>query len=578
MKDNPTPPDNQDDPFANLTKELQEQNTLSKVAADNQALSDNLQNQLLNDSVKLSDEQRKSMEEMIRTLQSKDPADLERQKEARAHADNVLEALEGILSNTEDLGKIEGPVAGVSAALLAIPVALLALGAGFAVGVAESFTKIIKVFTKVIFKAVNAVTKLFGIDLAKIGKGLGKSITGFTKGIGASIKGIGTGASARIAKIADSIGDVFKPLTKGLTNIKRAFTAGFAGLKTFRTATGQFGKLGFFGKLGGVFQSLTKPIKSISGLFTNMMRWVLEPLKAVSKNLRAVKGAIPGGGVSKLMKPVTSTLKTIFGVIKNVAKVAGGFGRTLGRLFLPITVVMAVFDTVKGAMAGFDKYSEKGFLEGIIGGYFGAISGLLKGFIGLPLDLLKDGISWIAGKLGFENFSEQLDSFSFSELIGNLFTSITDTIVGFIGSIKDSIADIGIGGLIQNVALNLLKIFKKIATFPLAVAAGAVAGLAAAWPGGDSPGEAFMKGFNAVQSAGDAQIDSMKVQGDGMNEKGEEIKTMSGENELEKSSAQPTVVSAVNAVTSDNSTTRGGDTYVMSPSKPNRSREALASR
>lgn len=578
MKDNPTPPDNQDDPFANLTKELQEQNTLSKVAADNQALSDNLQNQLLNDSVKLSDEQRKSMEEMIRTLQSKDPADLERQKEARAHADNVLEALEGILSNTEDLGKIEGPVAGVSAALLAIPVALLALGAGFAVGVAESFTKIIKAFTKVIFKAVNAVTKLFGIDLAKIGKGLGKSITGFTKGIGASIKGIGTGASARIAKIADSIGDVFKPLTKGLTNIKRAFTAGFAGLKTFRTATGQFGKLGFFGKLGGVFQSLTKPIKSISGLFTNMMRWVLEPLKAVSKNLRAVKGAIPGGGVSKLMKPVTSTLKTIFGVIKNVAKVAGGFGRTLGRLFLPITVVMAVFDTVKGAMAGFDKYSEKGFLEGIIGGYFGAISGLLKGFIGLPLDLLKDGISWIAGKLGFENFSEQLDSFSFSELIGNLFTSITDTIVGFIGSIKDSIADIGIGGLIQNVALNLLKIFKKIATFPLAVAAGAVAGLAAAWPGGDSPGEAFMKGFNAVQSAGDAQIDSMKVQGDGMNEKGEEIKTMSGENELEKSSAQPTVVSAVNAVTSDNSTTRGGDTYVMSPSKPNRSREALASR
>jgi len=578
MKDNPTPPDNQGDPFANLTKELQEQNTLSKAAADNQALSDNLQNQLLNDSVKLSDEQRKSMEEMIRTLQSKDPADLERQKEARAHADNVLEALEGILSNTEDLGKIDGPVAGVSAALLAIPVALLALGAGFALGVAESFTKIIKVFTKVIFKAVNAVTKLFGIDLAKIGKGLGKSISGFTKSLGASIKGLGTGASARIAKIADSIGDVFKPLTKGLTNIKRAFTAGFAGLKTFRTAVGQFGKAGLLGKLGGLFQSLTKPFKAIGGAVKSLKDFVLAPIKAVGTSLRSLKGAIPGGGVSKLMKPVTSTLKTIFGVIKNVAKVAGGFGRTLGRLFLPITVVMALFDTFKGAMAGFDKYSEKGFLEGIIGGLFGGIAGFLKGFIGLPLDLLKDGISWIAGKLGFENFSEQLDSFSFSELIGNLFTSITDTIVGFIGSIKDSIADIGIGGLIQNVALNLLKIFKKIVTFPSAVASGAMHAIAAAMPGGETPGEAFMNGFNKVFTMGDSAIDSMKVQGDGLNEKGEEIKTMSGENELEKSSAQPTVVSAVNAVTSDNSTTRGGDTYVMSPSKPNRSREALASR
>jgi len=578
MKDNPTPPDNQDDPFAAMTKELQEQNTLSKAAADNRDLSDKLQNQLLNDSVKLSDDQRKSMEEMIRTLQSKDPGDLEQQKEARAHADKVLEALEGILSNTEDLGKINGPIEGASAALLAIPIALLALGAGFAVGVAESFAKIIKVFTKVIFKAVNAITKLFGIDLAKIGKGLGKSITGFTKGIGASIKGLGTGASARIAKIADSIGDVFKPLTKGLTNIKRAFTAGFAGLKTFRTATGQFGKAGLLGKLGGLFQSLTKPFKAIGSTVKSIKDFVLTPLKSAGSTLKTIKSALPSGGMSKGLKPLMDGVKRVLSLVKSVGTFAGTFGRVLGRLFLPITVIMSLFDTFKGAMSGFEKYSEQGFLEGIIGGLFGGISGLLTGLIGLPLDLLKDGISWIAGKLGFDNFSETLDSFSFSELIGQLFTSITDTIVGFIGSIKDSIADIGIGGLIQNVALNLLKIFKKIVTFPAAVASGAMHAIAAAMPGGETPGEGFMRGFNKVFTAGDDSIDSMKVQGDGLNEKGEEIKSMSGENELEKSSAQPTVVSAVNAVTSDNSVQRGGDTYVMSPSKPNRSREALASR
>ena len=578
MKDSPTPPDNQEDPFASLTKELQEQNTLSKAAADNQSLSDNLQNQLLNDSIKLSDEQRKSMEEMVRTLQSKDPADLERQKEARAHADKVLEALEGILSNTEDLGKISGPVEGASAAILAIPAALLALGAGFVVGVAESFAKIIKLFTKGIFKTVNSITKLFGLDLTKIGKSFSAGVNGLSKSINSAMKGLGISASGRIAKIGKGIGDIFKPLTNGLKNIKRAFTAGFAGLKVFRTATGQFGKVGFFGKLGGLFQSLTKPFKAIGGAVKSLKDFVLTPIKTVGSSLRSIKSALPSGGVSKVIKPAVDTIKRIVGILKSVAKVAMGFGRTLGRLFLPITVVMSLFDTFKGAMAGFEKYSEAGFLEGIIGGLFGGISGFLEGFIGLPLDLLKSGISWIAGKLGFENFSEQLDSFSFKDLIANLFTSITDTIVGFIGSIKDSIADIGIGGLIQNVALNLLKIFKKIVTFPSAVASGAMHAIAAAMPGGETPGEGFMRGFNKVFTAGDDSIDSMKVQGDGMNEKGEEIKSMSGENELEKSSAQPTVVSAVNAVTSDNSTTSGGNTYNMMSQKPNKTRESVASR
>jgi hypothetical protein len=231
---------------------------------------------------------------------------------------------------------------------------------------------------------------------------------------------------------------------------------------------------------------------------------------------------------------------------------------------------MSVFDTFKGALSGFDKYKDKGFLEGIIGGLFGGISGLLVGLIGLPLDLLKDGISWIASKLGFENFSEQLDSFSFSDMIGNLFTSITDTIIGFIGSIKDSIADIGFGGMIANMGFELLKIFKKIATFPLAVAAGAVSGLAAAWPGGDTPGEAFMKGFNKVQNFGDSSIDSMKIQGDGMNEKGEQIKTTSAENAQGQASLSSVGSSNSTVAVADNSKKTNSTTTIINTQPRNR--------
>ena len=59
---------------------------------------------------------------------------------------------------------------------------------------------------------------------------------------------------------------------------------------------------------------------------------------------------------------------------------------------------------------------------------------------------------------------------------------------------------------------------------------------------------------------------------------GVELMTVSAQNVELRSAANQSGGSTVNAVSSDNSSTRGGDTYVMAPSKPNRSREALASR
>ena len=137
--------------------------------------------------------------------------------------------------------------------------------------------------------------------------------------------------------------------------------------------------------------------------------------------------------------------------------------------------------------------------------------------------------------------------------------------LGFVQNIKDTIADIGIMGMVQNLALELLKIFKKIVLFPTAVAAGAVKGLAAAWPGGKTPGEAFMEGFNSVFTMGDAKIDSMKVQGDGMNESGEEIKTTSEENAAGQASltARAAEVGGNIVDASKNAVTNVGDTVIQ---------------
>jgi hypothetical protein len=516
--------------------------TMVKAKEEEQAAAESIESQTKLSAVlqekgnDLTSEQTREFEKLLATLSGDSGLKAEERKEANARAQQLIDILGDIADNTKDLGKIDSVAEGAFTSLLSIPTILLGLSAGVVFGITESFVKLGKILTKGVLKAVGPIVKsvlrLWKTLFGGVFKLLNKIpfVKSFTSAIGGFFKSFKAGFVARTGNIGKSIASTFKVVTNSLKNMKAAFAAGFSGLKMFRTATGQFGKLGFFGKMGKLLGTLAKPFKAMAGMLRSFKAYVLAPVDGIKNALSSIKALVPSGGSSKSMKAVGEVIGRVMKIMRSVTKAAFGFGRILGRLFVPITVLMSVFDTFKGALSGFDKYKDKGFLEGIIGGLFGGISGLLTGLIGMPLDLLKSGVSWIASKLGFENFSEQLDAFSFSDMISNLFTSITDTIVGFIGSIKDSIADIGIGATIANVALEMLKIFKKVATFPLAVAAGAVAGLAAAWPGGDTPGEAFMKGFNKVQSFGDAQIDSMKIQGDGMNEKGEEIKTTSAEN------------------------------------------------
>ena len=524
----------------------------------------------------LSADQTNQFGKLLESLNGDSGLKAEERKEANAKAQQLLDLLGEIADNTADLGKIDSVAEGAFASLLSIPTILLGLTAGLVVGITESFAKIVKVLGKSILKAVapivKSVLRLWKTLFGGVFKLLNKIpfVKSFTTAIGGFFKSFKAGFVAKTGGLSKSIGNVFKVVTNGLKNMKSAFSAGFNGLKVFRNATGQFGKLGFFGRIGKILSSIASPFKAMGNMLKAFKNYVLAPMKGIGAVLAPIKSMMPSGGSSKLVKPAMEAIKRVMSIMRSVGKAAFMFGRVLGRLFLPITVLMSVFDTFKGALSGFDKYKDKGFLEGIIGGLFGGISGLLTGLIGMPLDLLKDGVSWIASKLGFENFSEQLDSFSFSDMISNLFTSITDTIVGFIGSIKDSIADIGFGGMIANMGFELLKIFKKIATFPLAVAAGAVSGLAAAWPGGDTPGEAFMKGFNKVQNFGDSSIDSMKIQGDGMNEKGEQIKTTSAENAQGQASLSSVGSSNSTVAVADNSKKTNSTTTIINTQPRNR--------
>jgi len=122
-------------------------------------------------------------------------------------------------------------------------------------------------------------------------------------------------------------------------------------------------------------------------------------------------------------------------------------------------------------------------------------------------------------------------------MFDNLFDAIKNAVLGFFNTIRDSIADIGVGGLIKNIMLSLMSIFMKIAAFPRAIAAGALSAIAAAMPGGESPKEAFSRKFNEVMSRGQATIDAMMSKRDGKDEDGQIIDALSKEGKVLQSQA-----------------------------------------
>lgn len=117
--------------------------------------------------------------------------------------------------------------------------------------------------------------------------------------------------------------------------------------------------------------------------------------------------------ISKFVMPVVNALKEVGSFLKSLAPVSG-IARLLRFLGGPFTMALfAIFDFVSGFIKGFQ---EGGLLEGF---KQGALE-IIRGFITKPLDLLKDIVSWAAGKLGFKEFEKQLDSFSFTDLFNQL--------------------------------------------------------------------------------------------------------------------------------------------------------------
>jgi hypothetical protein len=169
---------------------------------------------------------------------------------------------------------------------------------------------------------------------------------------------------------------------------------------------------------------------------------------------------IISGSVASLVSKVFVGVGKAFAV---VGKVAASLGKVLltgvkilgtalrgvfAAISLPFALITAALVGLAMGVMGFveDFQSEEGtFMDKLIAGLGGFVKGFMK-LITVPLDLLKDAIAWVAGALGFDEFETMLDGFSFTEGFGE----IVDSVVGFVQSIKDWIAN-SVKDLVNNI-------------------------------------------------------------------------------------------------------------------------------
>lgn len=218
------------------------------------------------------------------------------------------------------------------------------------------------------------------------------------------------------------LGEVFPKLGKIVTTIETTFMSWVNGIKgVFSSVVGKFASMfeatiGFFKGIFGEGSMIGKVITTIKTAVTGF----LEPIIAGFKTISEVSGPI-----GKAVQFVQNSFSAMFEFFSGIGSKLGAFGelfgavsKVVGKIAYPLMIIMSVWDTVKGALAGWEE-------GGFVGAIGGAIKGLFNGLVFGVLDMIKGGISWIAGALGFKKVEEFLDSFSFADM----FSAFVDAVL-----------------------------------------------------------------------------------------------------------------------------------------------------
>ena len=220
------------------------------------------------------------------------------------------------------------------------------------------------------------------------------------------------------ARLQVQIRQLFRGLTGTVKGFGASIRAGFSNLLKPLTGLFKGGAKGALGKTPQVLKNFMNGLKPIGTAFSQMFG----VLKGGMKSLAGT-----GGMLTKVM----GFFKSIGRYIGNFLKAIGSVARVASKVFLPLLIILTLFDTIKGAFEGFSE-------GGIIGGIAGAIKGLFNSLIFGPLDMIKGALAWVLDFFGMEKVAELLRSFSFADI----FSSLIDGIAGFVSHIVEFITNV----------------------------------------------------------------------------------------------------------------------------------------
>jgi hypothetical protein len=218
-----------------------------------------------------------------------------------------------------------------------------------------------------------------------------------------------------------------------------------------------------------------KAIEDVGAKIGSAIRVVVDILEKIvgSKGLSLLSSAFKGiyetiafvtKAVFKIfdvfLRPLVSLL-TEFGAAG--AKALGYISRFLGKVFLPLQLLLSLIDFVNGFIEGYEK---GGIIEGVKEGLMKAFDGFFTGI----MELVKDVIAWVLDKIGFKNLSVEFSA-SVEKIIQDIrkiFSALVDIFIGLATLDPQKIWDglkSGFGSLIDFVVDSAKGSFQIVIAF-----------------------------------------------------------------------------------------------------------------
>ena len=318
--------------------------------------------------------------------------------------------------------------------LLGIPTAILGFTSGLVAGWVQAIGKV----TKLVMKPINGIVKLitapFTALFDKISKvynnTIGRAIDAVTDvfkkaGTGKFLKGDTIKVLGRFLVPLENFFNKIKDVQKTVSNAFKPITDS---IKFFIATIKTSGEMTATG--------ISDKIKSVKNVITTGVNNFIKPFQeAFGKVSNLFKTS--GGAITGIVDKAKNAFAFISKTLPLVGKAFFGLGKIISsRLLAPI---FALVGGIKGAMEDFAKGDY-------LGAAFGFVTGALNSLIFSFVDMIKNGISWVAGKLfGEDNpVTTFLNSFSFEELFSQFmvkfeefYRSIPERVTALIDNVKE---------------------------------------------------------------------------------------------------------------------------------------------